>query len=277
MNLQVSQPTQPGVNDPQLWLRPEDLPNIDKLVTEDDTPVDGFVSEKHMRLLVDSLYSSWSGPGADRPFVAMANVGLFSSSHEPAIVPDVLVSLDVRLHPEWRRREYRSYFVWVFGKFPDLVLEIVSNREGGEDSSKLREYARLGIPYYVIFDPNHYLGQAELRAYRLRGRTYEAVDANWLPEVGLGLTLWEGTFENAEGRWLRWCDQQGRILRTGKEAADEERQRADAARQQTDQERQRAEQERQRADAAQQQGEQERQRADRLAEQLRQLGVDPHS
>jgi hypothetical protein len=25
------------------------------------------------------------------------------------------------------------------------------------------------------------------------------------PEVGLGLTLWQGEFENVGGTWLRWC------------------------------------------------------------------------
>jgi hypothetical protein len=77
----------------------------------------------------------------------------------------------------------------------------------------------------------------------------------------LGLTLWQGPFENWDTVWLRWCDRQGRVIPTGAERADQERQRAD-------QERQRADQERQRAD-------QERLRAEHLAAQLRGLGVTP--
>jgi hypothetical protein len=50
-------------------------PNVDHLVTEDDTPVDNIFSEKQQRLLTEPLYNSWSGPGEGRPFVAMANVG----------------------------------------------------------------------------------------------------------------------------------------------------------------------------------------------------------
>jgi hypothetical protein len=73
------------------------------------------------------------------------------------------------------------------------------------------------------------------------------------PNVELGLRLWHGVYEDFEDDWLRWVDEEGRPVPTGKE-------RADAAGE-------RAEQERQRADA-------ERQRADRLAEQLRQLGVE---
>jgi hypothetical protein len=49
------------------------LPNVDHLVTEDETPVDNVFSKKQQRLLTEPLYSSWS-PG--RPFVAMANVRL---------------------------------------------------------------------------------------------------------------------------------------------------------------------------------------------------------
>ena len=51
------------------------MPDIQHLVTEDDTPVDNMPSEKQQRLLTEPLYSSWAGPGAGRPFLAAANVG----------------------------------------------------------------------------------------------------------------------------------------------------------------------------------------------------------
>ena len=63
---------------------PEELhPNVDHLVTEDDTPADNIFSEKQQRLLTEPLYSSWAGPGQGRPFVAMANVGLFYAIRKP--------------------------------------------------------------------------------------------------------------------------------------------------------------------------------------------------
>ncbi|MFP4441437.1 MAG: hypothetical protein ACLFVO_29765 [Chloroflexaceae bacterium] len=55
---------------------PEEWPDVEHLVTEDDTPVDIF-SSKQQRLLVEPLYSSWDGPGNGRPFLAMSNIGLF--------------------------------------------------------------------------------------------------------------------------------------------------------------------------------------------------------
>ena len=37
----------------------EHLPQVESLVTEDDTPVDHLLSAKQQRLLVESLYTSW--------------------------------------------------------------------------------------------------------------------------------------------------------------------------------------------------------------------------
>ena len=39
-------------------------PDTSHLITEDDTPVDNFLSEKNQRLLTEPLYSSWAGPGS---------------------------------------------------------------------------------------------------------------------------------------------------------------------------------------------------------------------
>lgn len=236
----------------EIVLEPEAIeiqePDISHLITEDDTPVDNIISEKNQRLLPQSLYDSWAGPpGENRSFIALANVGLFESVHQPAIVPDVLVSLDVQLPDDLLPKKHRSYFMWEYGKPPEVVIEIVSNRRGGEDSTKMRRYARIGIAYYAIYDPAKYLSDEVLRVYERRGKTYARMDTFWLPALELGLTLWEGEFEKRRDIWLRWCDKEANILLTGAEAAEQERQRA----------------------------EQERQRAERLAEQLRSLGVEP--
>ena len=46
----------------------------------------------------------------------------------------------------------------------EVVIEVVSNREGGEDTDKLATYAEIGIRYYVIYDPDQMLGPEELRS-----------------------------------------------------------------------------------------------------------------
>lgn len=243
-------------------------PDISHIETEDGSPVDGIRSEKQMRLLVESLNTSWEGPPAEiegekRSFAALANVGLFYAIDQPALVPDVMVSLDVKLREDLTVKQNRSYFLWAYGKPPDVVIEIVSNRKGGEDSNRMRAYARLGVAYYVIFDPDHYLSNKPLRMYELRHRQYVEMKDGWMPALGIGLRLWHGSFEQIEDAWLRWCDIDGEVLLTGAEAATQQRQRAEQAET--------------RADQAETRAEQERARAERLAEQLRALGIDPQT
>jgi Uma2 family endonuclease len=215
----------------------EERPDIAHLITEDDTPVDNLPSEKQQRLLVEPLYSSWQ-PG--RPFLAAANVGIFWDVHEQAIVPDMLLSLDVEVAADWWAPEHRSYFIWEFGKPPDAVVEIVSNRRGQETGAKLKTYTRIGIPYYVIYDPQGFVQAMPLVVYERKGALYQPRSDARLEDVGLGLVLWEGVYEGRHDRWLRWCTLDGTLILTGAERA-----------------------------------EQEAQRAERLAARLRSLGIDP--
>lgn len=233
---------------PELW------PNVDHLITEDDAPVDNIFSEKQQRLLTESLYASW--PHKERPFVTLANVGLFYALQQSPVVPDVLLSLDVEMPDDVWTKQNRSYFIWVFGKPPDVVIEIVSNQQGRETDFKLNKYAQLGIAYYVIFDPIQQLSETPLRVYSLKDMAYVELEKTWLPGVQLGLTLWQGKYEDKEDTWLRWCDEDGTLIPTGAERAEKERERA--------------EKEQARAD-------QERERAERLAAQLRALGIDPEA
>ena len=235
--------------------------DIETLVTEDDTPVDNMPSEKQQRLLTEPLYSSWSGPGDGRIYLAAANVGVFPEPRNPAIVPDMFLSLDVEPHRNWWDKRHRSYFVWEFGKAPDLVVEIVSNQKGNEVGRKRRRYAQIGVGYYVIHDPLHQVMDDELRIYRLTGGSYERRESLWFPELRLGLALWDGVFEAVRHRWLRWVDEHGTVIPTGRERADEEHRRAD--------------EEHRRAEHAEQLLEKERRRAARLADLLSRSGIDP--
>src|SRR4051812_15407883 len=103
---------------PELW------PNIDHLVIEDNEPVDGIYAEKQQRLLTEPLFTSWE---AGKPFVAMANVGVFYGIRVPPIVPDMLLSKGVEQSAEIHEKRHNSYFVWEFAKPPDAVVEVVSN------------------------------------------------------------------------------------------------------------------------------------------------------
>ena len=235
-------------NDPLQALPVELRPNIDHLVTEDDTPVDNIFSERQQRLLTEPLYASWAISNPQRLFVALANVGLFYHLHRPAIVPDMLLSLDVKLPQEIHLKHNRSYFVWEYGKPPDIVIEVVSNREGGKDTEKLRTYARIPVRYYVIYDSDQLLSNEPLRFYRLEAMEFRKLDEPvWFPEVGLGLRTWEGRYQDMDATWLRWFDARGALVPTGAERAETAVTRAETA----------------------------EARAERLAAQLRQLGIEP--
>jgi Uma2 family endonuclease len=153
-----------------------------------------------------------------------------------------------------------SYVVWQEGIDPFLVVELLSPGTEQEDLGKtLREvnqpptkwevYERiLRVPYYVVYDRY----ENYLRIFKIMGTRYEAVTLSenrfWLEELELGLGLWQGTYQQTAGLWLRWYDPQGWVP-TLAEQAEHERQRA----------------------------EHERQRAEVLAEHLRTLGIDPES
>ena len=177
--------------------------------------------------------------------MTMVNVGLFYSLSEPAYVPDFLLSLDVSPPPNLSEKKHRSYFLWEYGKRPDLVVEVVSNIDRHEER-KIEGYARIGIPYYVIYDPERFLGERTLRAYELHGGRYVELVKPWFQDIGLGMTLWKGEYRATSAQWLRFIDPEGHLLKTGVERAEVEKNRADA----------------------------EKHRADALEARLRELGLD---
>ena len=275
--------------EPNPSLLPEP-PEIDHIVTEDDTPVDNLASEKLQRLLTEPLYSSWAGPEpGGRSFLAAANVGVFPSVHRPPIVPDVFVSLDVTVPDDWWAKRHRTYFMWEFGKAPEVVIEIVSNRVGHETGRKMRDYAEMRATYYAIFDPQGLALDSPLCVFALVNGRYALQEDGRMPGVGLGLVLWDGVFEGKDTIWPRWIDAEGVLIPTGAERAASEKQRADAEQQRADAEQQRADAEQQRADAEQQRAEhaiadlretqaaaaEQRALTARLAARLREMGIDP--
>jgi hypothetical protein len=255
-------------------------PDESLLVTEDDTPLDGLLTEKQERLLTEPPYTSWSGPapgedGAPRPFAVLANVGLFSTPEEQPVVPDVMLSLDVTIPPELEEKKNQSYFLWRYGKPPEVVIEIVSNKKGGELGARRARYERMRVDFYVVYDPLKLLGDVTLRAFELRGGSYVELVRPWFEHVGLGLVEWEGTFEGIRRRWLRWFTRDGKVVPSGAERAEQEKIRAETAEARAETAEARAEQEKTRAETAEARAADEKAHRERLAARLRELGVDP--
>ena len=118
---------------------------IDQVQTEDDQPVDNSLSERQMRLLVETLYDSWqpmTESGQPRRFYAQANVGVFYAVNVSPIVPDVMLVMDITVPEGYESKSDLSYFAWNYGKVPDVAIEIVSNKEGRRASRDRRPEMR---------------------------------------------------------------------------------------------------------------------------------------
>ncbi len=193
-------------------------PDTSQMILEDDEPLDSFINEKQQRLLTAVFYSGAELP-IQKPFLAAANVGLFVTKTKSGIAPDAFLSLGIHAGDDWWQRKVRSYLFWEFGKPPDIVIEVISPTPGNELGSKLTDYAELRIPYYVVYDPLKKLGENILQVFELRGRSYVPKTDSQFADCNIGLTLWEGTFEDINATWLRWCYPDGKVIPTGDELA----------------------------------------------------------
>ncbi len=238
----------------------------DSIVTEDDTPVENYTTEQHYPLLTTTLYDSWSHSIHGKKFIVVADVGVFSAPSRPPIVPDVFLSLGLLRPNDRRHKRNRSYFIWEVRKPPEVAIEIISNDEGGELSTKRVRYAEIGVFYYVVFDPLRIMGQNILRIFKLVEGQYVEASERWMPEIELGLTIWEGEFQGNTGEWLRWCDRNGTLIPTGGERAEQEAYRAEQAALRAEQETLRAQTETLRA-------EQEAAHVRKLVARLHRLGL----
>ncbi|MBP0019612.1 MAG: Uma2 family endonuclease [Cyanobacteria bacterium SBLK] len=194
-----------------------------------------------------------------------------------------------------------SYLIWQEEISPFLVVELASPGTEDEDLGRTEQKEKapptkwevyeeiLQVPYYVIYDRY----ENELRGFVLQSGEYEELDLEegrlWLEELGLGLGLWQGSYEGAEGVWLRFYNRFGDWISTANERADyearekqRERQRAisaenerDRALSEKDKERREKDLEKQRADRAEAIAEEAEKKNQQLRDRLIQLGIDP--
>lgn len=222
---------------------PRYLPTADELPCSDDTPVDNELQKLIPSLLKSILRMLWE---ERMDWFFGIDMAIYSDPEQPPIVPDGFLSLNVeRVFDENLRL---SYTLWEEKVTPILVLEVVSTKPGGEYTTKLQEYARLGVLYYVIYNPKR-RRKARLEIYQLQNGNYELQTANplWMPEIGLGIGCEPANYDGLTREWLYWYDENDCRYPTPYERAKLESQRADL----------------------------ESQRADRLAAQLRALGIEP--
>ncbi len=253
------------------------LPSSTELPDSDETPVDNELQNLVPNLLDMSLALLWQGRS---DWFFGVDMGIYADTEPPyrAIIPDGFLSLDVqRLKRPGGRL---SYVLWEEdGIMPILVLEVVSQTYRGEYDSKLEEYRKLEVLYYVVYDSDGYRPKRDrLEVYKLIEGEYvrqpeqEPGGPVWLAEIGLGLGRAEGEFRGWQREWLYWFTESGERYPSPEEY---QRYRADIEEERANAEAQRANAEAQRANAEAQRAEQAERQMEQLRQRLRDLGIDP--
>ena len=221
----------------------------------DDEPVDNINQPALAAALTQSLELAGRLPSNS---LTMTNYGVCATVDGQIVVkaPDWGYVPSIRVS---REQVQRSYTPQLEGDIPTIVMEFLSDTEEKEYSTKPTYppgkwfyYEQvLQVPNYAIFEPDG----GVLEVYRLdnsghyRIQTPDSNNRYWIAEINLFLGTWFGSRENRTGHWLRWWDEDGELLLWGSELVEKERDRAD----------------------------QERERAEQLAQQLRDLGIEPNA
>lgn len=190
----------------------QDLPSTTDLPCSDDTPVDNEDQNLLPNLLLLLLSHLWSAR-LDWYFgVDMAVYHTTGISPKVPVVPDGFLSLGVERKKGGKSR--RSYAVWEEGEVvPIFVLEMVSHRPGGEYDEKTELYAKLGVLYYLAYNPEFWRrdGHQPFELYKLISGSYQLQigEPYWMSEVGLGIGRYQGLVGGLSREILTWYDAQG--------------------------------------------------------------------
>ncbi len=125
------------------------------------------------------------------------------------------------------------------GVVPIMTLEMVSHKLGGEYDEKMAIYARLGVLYYVIYNPEFWRRDKHepFEVYKLVNGKYQLQSGEpyWMPEIRLGIGRGQTRFGNLPQEQLAWFDDRGHRYLTPEEQVTQERQRAEQAQQRAQQ------------------------------------------
>lgn len=129
-----------------------------------------------------------------------------------------------------------SYVIWQEDVNPFIVVELLSpstqkedlgeiEPEPDEPPTKWQVYEEiLQVPYYGVYDRQN----SSFRAFHLQNQRYQELEIPdnrlWLAELGVGLGVWQGSYQKIDRLWLRFYDASGNWIPTPEER---ERQRAE--------------------------------------------------
>ncbi|MBN3887780.1 MAG: Uma2 family endonuclease [Nostoc sp. JL31] len=199
------------------------LPSTEELACSDDIPVDNEDQNFLPNILLFLLTSIWA-TRTDWFFgVDMAIYHTTGANARVPIVPDGFLSLGVDRKKGGKSR--RSYAVWEENEVvPILTLEMVSHSPGSEYDEKLEIYRKLGVLYYIIYNPEYWQRDRHqpFEIYKLVDKNYQLQigEPHWMPEVGLGIGRHQGVIGGIGQEFLSWYDEQGNRYLTAEEKAE---------------------------------------------------------
>jgi Uma2 family endonuclease len=205
------------------------LPTSDELLSSDDTPVDNEDQNLVPNILLFLLEYLWK---TREDWFFAVDMGVYHTTGlnpRVPVVPDGFLSLGVERRKGGGSRN--SYVVWEEQDVvPMLTLEVVSQTPGAEYDEKLAIYTKLGVKYYVIYNPRFWRrdGHLPLEVYKLVDGVYQLQlgEPFWMPEISLGIGRCILPSDPLEREVLSWFNERGdRHLTTDERAEQEQKQR----------------------------------------------------
>lgn len=212
------------INDPALERLLERTRAVE-LVAEDGEPMESFWHLLCIHLLIQAVEFHLRGRD---DFFAAGNQFIYfdleRARNRNFRGPDFYVVLGVPHEP---MREY--WCVWQEdGRYPDVIIELLSPSTAEVDRTTKKDiYERsFHTTNYFCYDPE----TKTVEGWELVGGHYQDLQPNehgrlWCSQLGLWVGPWVGTFARRQETWVRFYDNDGRVVPTQEEA---EQQRADA-------------------------------------------------
>ena len=202
------------------------LPDHTQLPDSDGTFVKNFQEHPQSILLTESIWSKLGKLHPDGQFAVGQDSGIYWRITEPPqrgaeaplwfYVANVPSTLDGQMR--------RSYVLWQEIVAPSILIEFVSGN--GEEELDQTPYKgkfwvyekAIRVPFYAIYE----VQKSSIEVYHLLEGKYRLMSANerghyHIPPLGVELGLWQGIYKNVELPWLRWWDEEGKLLPTPEE------------------------------------------------------------
>lgn len=224
------------------------LPDHTELPDEDGTFVKNFQEHPESVLLTESIWPILQKLHPDGQFAIGQDSGIYWRITDPlekgATAPDWFYIPNVPPILDGQMR--RSYVLWQEFVSPLIIIEFISETDGGERDRTPKEgkfwiYEKaIRSPFYAIYD----VKQGLVDVYHLVEDRFRPIPPNErkhfpIPQLGVELGIWRGEYKNVKMPWLRFWDAEGNLLPTPEERAEQETQRAEQEAQRADQEAQR--------------------------------------